>query len=104
MLAKENLDEEKLVKLVGDSMENGKALYPSNLGKDLSDDMRSKLTLLLVRFILNLIFSTKYFPIFCQFQASKYMTEFDATHCTPLPVEKFVLPWDPVEKEAFVKV
>ena len=46
MLAKENLDEEKLVKLVGDSMENGKALYPSNLGKDLSDDMRSKLTLL----------------------------------------------------------
>jgi len=29
------------------------------------------------------------------FLASKYMVEFDSTHCTPLPVRLFVQPWDP---------
>ena len=27
------------------------------------------------------------------FQASKYMDEFDATHCQPLPHTYFRLPW-----------
>jgi hypothetical protein len=29
------------------------------------------------------------------FQSNKYMTDVDTTHCTPLPVAHFQLPWDP---------
>ena len=31
---------------------------------------------------------------FLCFQASRYMTDFDSTHCAPLPAHLFVLPWE----------
>jgi len=34
------------------------------------------------------------------FLASKYMVEFDSTHCTPLPVRLFTEPWDPANNSS----
>ena len=81
MLAKEEIDEEAVFKL----LQKTPLGYPSDLGKEdkLSDAMKGKIAL---------------------FLAKNYMTEVDATHCTPLPKDKFLLPFDPTEKDAFVKV
>jgi hypothetical protein len=32
-------------------------------------------------------------------QSRKYMSDVDTTHCTPLPVGLFQLPWDPTSTE-----
>jgi hypothetical protein len=31
----------------------------------------------------------------------KYMSDVDSTHCTPLPRDHFLLPWDPATELAF---
>ncbi len=35
------------------------------------------------------------------FQMRKYMSDLDSTHCTPLPRDHFLLPWDPATELAF---
>jgi len=37
----------------------------------------------------------------CDFQMRKYMSDVDSTHCTPLPRDHFLLPWDPATELAF---
>ena len=36
--------------------------------------------------------------------ATKYMTDLNTTHCTPLPAHKLTLPWDPSVDSEFVTV
>ncbi|GAB6024577.1 Protein abhd16a [Chamberlinius hualienensis] len=52
-------------------------VFPSNLGDDMNENMRRQMVL---------------------FLASKYMIDFDATHCQPLPTELFTLPWQPFQQ------
>jgi len=36
--------------------------------------------------------------------ATRFMTDLNSTHCTPLPPHKFILPWDPSVEAEFVTV
>lgn len=36
---------------------------------------------------------------FCYIQASRYMVDFDSTHCNPLPATFFRTPWTPESEE-----
>ncbi len=38
------------------------------------------------------------------FQMRKYMSDVDSTHCTPLPRDHFLLPWDPATELAFATI
>ncbi|XP_017780495.1 PREDICTED: protein ABHD16A [Nicrophorus vespilloides] len=49
----------------------------SELGAGLNDDEKTKLTLYL---------------------ATKYMKDYKSTHCTPLPMDMFQMPWEPIEE------
>lgn len=83
LLTKDGVNEDALTSLVKTDMEESRRSFPTDLGIGLDAASRTQLTL---------------------FLASKFMTEFDAAHCTPLPVSHFILPWDPTENESFVKV
>ena len=36
--------------------------------------------------------------------ATRFMTDLNSSHCTPLPPHKFILPWDPSVESEFVTV
>jgi len=59
------------------------ASVPCLLGQDMADDDREQLLI---------------------FLASKHLSEVDTTHCTPLPVSQFTLPWEPAIDSQYVNV
>jgi len=71
--------------IVAASVEEAGGTFPCKLGKDVPLQTKQQLALYL---------------------ASKYMVDFDSTHCIPLPVRYFSLPWDSSRKaeESFVKL
>lgn len=94
-------EDEKLALLLSHIQEHGNS-YPSTIGKAFSDDVKSEMLLFLVGInglsmysiaLQPLQIRTVKRPLF--FQASKYKTEFDSGHNTPLPVSLFTLPWEP---------
>lgn len=69
------LEEEGQVRTVLVSyLEANSASFPCHVGEDLDEETRTVMLLYL---------------------SSKYMTDVDTSHCTPLPTAHFQLPWDP---------
>ena len=79
------IKEESIQSIVASSIEEWDGRYPCKLGKDVEPQGKQQLIL---------------------FLASKYMVDFDSTHCTPLPTRYFNLPWDPLRNgdDSFVKI
>lgn len=77
--------DDSLQTIISASVEETDGAFPTNLGKDISSNTKKQLALYL---------------------ASKYMVDFDSTHCTPLPVRFFSQPWDLLRngEESFVKI
>jgi len=63
-------------------IENGSAT-PATFGEKLSDEEKGRMLCYL---------------------ATRFMTDLNTTHCTPLPAQKFLLPWDPAVETEFVTV
>jgi len=57
--------------------------FPCLVGQDMEEDQKQQMLL---------------------FLASKYMSEVETTHCTPLPVSIFTLPWEPAIDSQYVNV
>ncbi|ELT91949.1 hypothetical protein CAPTEDRAFT_165072 [Capitella teleta] len=77
MLSKYNVDTDEAglcESTIGSHVQEHSLSYPSMLGEDLDRDTRIQLTL---------------------FLASKYMDDYDSTHCAPLPSTFFRSPWQP---------
>ncbi|KAJ8038795.1 Protein ABHD16A [Holothuria leucospilota] len=66
------IDEEACIRTLQSYCDKHSSKYPMLIGEDMSRARRSQLVI---------------------FLASKYMTDFEATHCNPLPVPLFVKPW-----------
>ena len=79
------IKEDSIQSTVALSIEEWDGRYPCKLGKDIEQEGKQQLIL---------------------FLASKYMVDFDSTHCTPLPTRYFNLPWDPLRNgdDSFVKI
>ena len=77
--------DDSLHSVIAASVEEAEDSFPCKLGSDASSYTRQQLALYL---------------------ASKYMFDFDSTHCIPLPVRYFGLPWDALRngEETFVKI
>jgi len=88
MMRRLAVDEDKMQTLISSSQQ-GPRQFPSTLGEKLSAEDKTQLTL---------------------FLASKYMVEFDSSHCTPLPVRFFTMPWESnggnngADESSFVKL
>jgi hypothetical protein len=67
--------------------------YPLELGTELTTEEKTQLALFLVRMAAGLMALKKYAVFDFYLQAKVYMTQVDATHCTPLPADKFSIAW-----------
>jgi len=76
-------DEDLVAGLLYSYIEQHGATFPCMIGDDMDQDTKEQLLLYL---------------------ASKHMSEVDTSHCTPLPVSHFTLPWDPAVDSQFVNV
>lgn len=75
LLRQNNVDDAFCQTLVTTCAEEEHGIYPSSLGEDMALETKLQLGL---------------------FLASKYMMDFDAGHCQPLPSDMFILPWHPI--------
>ncbi|XP_077986673.1 phosphatidylserine lipase ABHD16A-like [Glandiceps talaboti] len=66
------MEDSECLQLLQSYSEEYSSGFPMLIGDDLSPEIKMKLLL---------------------FLATKYMVDFDSTHCTPLPASQFVLPW-----------
>ncbi|XP_070581655.1 phosphatidylserine lipase ABHD16A-like [Ptychodera flava] len=72
ILSSVEVDESECFQILQSYAEENSASFPMLIGDDLEDDTKMKLLL---------------------FLATKYLSDFDSTHCTPLPASQFAMPW-----------
>lgn len=76
-------DEDLVAGLLFSYIDQHGATFPCLIGEDMDQQTKQQLLIYL---------------------ASKHMSELDTSHCTPLPVSHFTLPWDPAIDSQFVNV
>jgi len=74
IMAEHQIEDDFCQSVIISCMQDSKLTYPCTIGEDMNESSRMQLVL---------------------FLADKYMRDFDASHCIPLPANMFTMPWEP---------